>query len=147
MSHEIEPQSGDSASGLEYPSALAALEDRQIFAIAPIEGGFEIREKATDEFFVRLLPEQLQELGEEIIALATSATVRSDKIASELSVADKETPNPAPTPAKSHTITIPSGIWDARVTEQFQARIAKLERIDSPSKATTPNPIKPWIKP
>ena len=57
MSDSNQPQPGESVSGMEYPSALAALEDRQIFGIVPIEGGFEIREKGRDEYFVRLLPE------------------------------------------------------------------------------------------
>lgn len=142
MSHELAPPAGDSSPGIEYPSALAALEDHQIFAIAPIEGGFEVREKGRDEYFVRLLPEQLCELGEEIIALAVSAMVPPRK--AEPAIIAEE---PAPPPTKAHTITIPAGIWDARVTQEFQARIAKLERVESPQKATTPNTIKPWIKP
>ena len=147
MSHESVSQSGDSTPGLEYLSALAALEDRQIFAIIPIEGGFEVREKGRDEYFVRLLPEQLRDLGEEIMVLATSATVPSSKLAEVLPHVETSAEEPAPPPTKAHTITIPSGIWDVRVTQEFQARIAKLERIESPSKATTPNQIKPWIKP
>ena len=53
---------------------------------------------------------------------------------------------PEAAPSRGHTITIPSGIWDARVTQEFQARIAKLDSVVAPQPAA-PRPIKPWIKP
>jgi hypothetical protein len=147
MTHEFEPQCGDSAPGIEYPSALAAVEDRQIFAITPIQGGFELREKGRDEYFVRLLPEQLRELGEEIIALAASAVVPSSKMQEVLPGAKQSAAEPATPATKAHTISIPAGIWDARVTQEFQARIANLDKVESPQKPTPTKQIKPWIKP
>ena len=149
MSHDVVPPSGDSSPGLEYPSALAALEDRQIFAITPIDGGFEIREKGADEYFVRLLPEQLCELGQEIIALATSALAQSMKEPEVMPEPERvaDVPTPVPAPVKSHTITIPPGIWNVRVTEEFQARIAKLGMVEPTEKPIPPKQIKPWIKP
>jgi hypothetical protein len=147
MNNAAEPQSGESSPGMEYPSALAALEDRQIFSIAPIQGGFEIREQGRGEYFVRLLPEQLRELGEEIMAVAQTALeapAPMSKNSPEPVLADEI---PAPPPARGHTITIPSGIWDARVTQEFQARIAKLENVTSPKASTPTDRIKPWIKP
>jgi hypothetical protein len=148
MSHESDYQPGDSVFGIEYPSALAALEDRQIFAVAAIEGGFELREKGRDQYFVRLLPEQLRELGEEIVALATAALDATASHALDVQPGGANGSQvPAPPGAEGHTIPIPAGIWNARVTEEFQARIAALERAESPSNATPPKQIKPWIKP
>ena len=147
MNNAAEPQSGESSPGMEYPSALAALEDRQIFSIAPIQGGFEIREQGRGEYFVRLLPEQLRELGEEIMAVAETAleaAAPAPEMAPEPAPATSAT---EPPPTRGHTITIPSGIWDARVTQEFQARIAKLDNVVSPQKPAAPRPIKPWIKP
>jgi hypothetical protein len=151
MSHEVVPPPGESAPGMEYPSALAALYDRQIFAIIPIEGGFEVREQGRDEYFVRLLPEQLRELGEEIIALADSGLAAVSPAAEVIREPEPQpepaAAEPAPPPTEGHTISIPSGIWDARVTQEFQARIARLESADAPEKSTPPKQIKPWIKP
>ena len=143
MSESENPQPGDSMFGVEYPSALAALEDREIFAIAAIAGGFEIREKGRNENFVRLLPEQLRELGEELIALAAASPAPAPEPTSETAPAASTESAPA---TRGHTITIPSGIWDARVTQQFQERIARLEQAEAPAKPAT-RPIKPWIKP
>jgi hypothetical protein len=147
MTQEYVPQCGDSAPGLEYPTALAAVEDRQIFAITPILGGFELREKGRDEYFVRLLPEQLRELGEEIIAMAISAMLEPSKAAEAVPAAPPRAEEPTSPATKAHTISIPSGIWDARLTQEFQARIAHLEKVESPQKPITPQQIRPWIKP
>ena len=134
MNQHMEPSPGESAPGIEYASALAALEDRQIFAITPIEGGFEVREQGRNEYFVRLLPEQLRELGEEIIALSQSGDWRP---ASELPdpAAEPEAGEPVSPAVRGHTITIPPGIWNVRVTEEFQARIARLGEAASPAQA------------
>jgi hypothetical protein len=147
MSNEFEAKAGESAPGIEYATALAALEDRQIFTIAAIEGGFEIREQGRNEYFVRLLPEQLRELGEEIIALSDAALNQSNASAEATPPAEVRAVEPPTPETKGHTISIPSGIWDARVTQEFQARIASLEKAEAPSKAMPPKQIKPWIKP
>ena len=147
MNNQAASQSGESAPGMEYPSALAALDDRQIFSITPIPGGFEVREQGRGEHFVRLLPEQLRELGEELIALAQTTVETPTPTPGASPEAARLDEVAAPPPTKGHTITIPSGIWDARVTQEFQARIANLEKVVSP-KATPPTDrIKPWIKP
>lgn len=135
---------------MEYDSALAALEDRGIFAVLRIEGGFELREMGSDQNFVRLLPEQLAKLGEEMITLATAAVTSAAETPSPEPPppAPPEMPSePPPAASRGKTIVIPPGIWNMRVTEEFNARIAKLEQADAIKTAEPPNTIKPWIKP
>ena len=147
MNNTAEPQSGESSPGMEYPSALAALDDRQIFSITPIQGGFEIREQGRGEYFVRLLPEQLRELGEEIMAVAQTALEAPVPVPAAAPEPAPTADAPEPPPSRGNTITIPSGIWDARVTQEFQARIARLDSVVVPQKPAAPKPIRPWIKP
>lgn len=153
MDPNIHEGSGDSSPGLEYESALAALEDRGIFLIVRIEGGFELREMGSDQNFVRLLPEQLAKLGEEMITLATTAMTQEATVQPPLPPLE---PPPAPanhpsdaSPAatRGKTITIPPGIWNMRVTEELSSRISRLEQADPIKVTVPPNKVKPWIKP
>ena len=152
MDPNIHEGSGDSSPGIEYASALAALEDRAIFVVTRIEGGFELRELGNDQNFVRFLPEQLAKLGEEMITLATTAMTQ------EAQVQPPPPPEPQPAPAnlpsgaspaatRGKTITIPPGIWNMRVTEELSSRISRLEQADPIKIEVPPNKENPWIKP
>ena len=62
---------------MEYETILDALKENRIFEIERIDGGFEITEGCDQYFRVRLTPEQLKALGEELMALAHTPNEKS----------------------------------------------------------------------
>jgi hypothetical protein len=70
MKHTILGWVNGKIKPVEYDTLLEALADQRVMTIEAKEGGFEIREKCDNYFSVRLTPDQLRELGEELIAIA-----------------------------------------------------------------------------
>ena len=133
----------------EYESALEALKENRIIDITPIEGGFQVRECCAKHFMVSLTPEQLRGLGQEIISLADSAVAPPEE--AQAAADDGTVDENLPAAMKGKTITISPGIWQMRMTEEFQARLVRLEKAENPKEpAKEPAPtknLKPWIKP
>ncbi len=147
MSNDSTPPEPTSEANREYESALEALKAHRIIEITPIEGGFQVREACARHFSVSLTPEQLRELGQEILALADSAepaAAAKSQDSAPAGGASEEIPTPA---MKGKTITISPGIWQMRMTEEFQARLVRLGKKEPPKEADATKKVKPWIKP
>ena len=55
---------------VEYETMLEALANQRVMTVEAKDGGFEVGEACDNYFSVRLTPEQLRQLAEELIALA-----------------------------------------------------------------------------
>ena len=77
MKYTFQEYYGGKDHPVEYETMLKAMKDQRIFEVEHKDTGFEISECCDGCFGVRLTPEQLKELGEELIALAHTPNVES----------------------------------------------------------------------
>jgi len=70
MKHTIQEWMNGKLQPVEYETLLEALADQRVMTIEVKDGGFEVGEACDNYFSVRLTPDQLRALGEELIALA-----------------------------------------------------------------------------
>ena len=70
MKHTIQECINGKFQPVEYDTLLKALADQRVMTVEAKEGGFEIGEACDNYFSVRLTPDQLRALGEELVALA-----------------------------------------------------------------------------
>lgn len=70
MKHTIQEWMNGKLQPVKYKTLLEALEDQRVMTVEAKDGGFEIGEACDNYFSVRVTPEQLRALGEELIALA-----------------------------------------------------------------------------
>jgi hypothetical protein len=70
MKHTIQEWMNGKLQPVEYETLLEALADQRAMTIEAKDGGFEVGDACDNYFSVRLTPDQLRALGEELIALA-----------------------------------------------------------------------------
>jgi len=79
MKHTIQEWMNGKLQPVEYDTLIEALDNQRVMTVEAKEGGFEIGEACDNYFSVRLTPDQLRALGEELIAFAHASNAADQR--------------------------------------------------------------------